>query len=134
MKTNLDILRTIASILSVFANLPMARAKSAIMPATTQPVSDPARRCVLGSRRCIFRVKAGAFYGQERTCLGLTTEIGSLASSHARTKGCSSPPVLSQADSPISDHARSDPARQVHLGIKTGAFYGQEACELVGYG
>ncbi len=61
----------VASIASVLANLPMARAKSATMP-------------------------AGAFYGQERTCLGLTTEIGSLASVHARSKGCSSPPVLSQ--------------------------------------
>ena len=26
-----------------------------------------------------------------------------------------------------SDHARSDPARQVRFGIKTGASYGQEA-------
>jgi hypothetical protein len=30
-----------------------------------------------------------------------------------------------------SDHARSDPAREVHLGIKTGAFYGQEAAPLL---
>ncbi len=29
-----------------------------------------------------------------------------------------------------SDHARSDPAREVHFGIKTGAFYGQEASPL----
>ena len=31
-----------------------------------QPVSDSARRCILESRRSVFRVKTGAFYGQER--------------------------------------------------------------------
>jgi hypothetical protein len=52
----------VASIVSVLASLPIARAKS-------------------------------------RTCLGFTTAIGSFASAHARSKGCSRPPVLSHVTS-----------------------------------
>ena len=48
----------VASIVSVLASLPIARAKS-------------------------------------RTCLGLTTAMGNFASVKARSRGCSSPPVLS---------------------------------------
>jgi hypothetical protein len=51
-----------------------------------------------------------------------------LAEPIGHAPGFNRPVLIVQANfANNSDHARSDPAREVHLGIKTGAFYGQEA-------
>ena len=83
-----------------------------------KPVSVPARRCMLGTRRCIFGVKNAAC--QQSSVIFTTRKLWVIAA--GATMPASDP--ARQRPSPLGAASR---ARQVHLGIKTGAFYGQEA-------